>query len=286
MKTLEELRQILNRLNGRGYKAYKELEGQYACHRFVLYVDHVQGDPFAAPSKIRVRVDRQVSGMVPSLWSSQVRAVAIRDFLTRCVGRGIQKYVQGNRGIGQSGLVSIDVGGQEVLERTSMIVNDQWVEARLEVGLPASGRTILGRQAEAMLCEEIPQIVEEGLIWAHLPQEEAWNFVNYVENYHVIRQQLDARGLVAFLADGAVLPRVSGASDRPLVGNWVTTWQAPDSLRVTFDVPHAVGIGAEKTNHFWLGHSQRGHADCRGWLSWEVDGATGPSTWRVSSHSR
>ena len=248
MNTLDDLRQILNRLNGRGYKAYKELESQYQCNRYVLFVDHVQGDPFASPSKIRVRVDRHVSGLPLSLSSNAVRTVALRDFLTRCMERGIEKFVQGYRGIGKSGLVSIDVGGQEVLERTSMMVNNQWVEARLEVGLPASGRTILGQQAEAMLCEEIPQVVEDGLIWAKRSQEEAWNFVNQIENYHVIRQQLDARGLVAFLADGAVLPRMSGASDLPLVGERVTTFQTPDSLRVTFDVPHGIGPNDQRTH--------------------------------------
>ena len=248
MNTLDDLRQKLNRLNGRGYKAYKELEGPYQCHRYILFVDHVQGDPFAAPSKIRVRVDRQVSGIPPGLSSNDVRTIALRDFLTRCMERGIETCVQGHRGIGKSGLVSIDVGGQEVLERTSMMVNTQWVEARLEVGLPASGRTILGQQAEAMLCKEIPQIVEDGLIWAQGPQEEAWDFVNQVENYHVIRQQLDARGLVAFLADGAILPRMSGASDLPLVGEQVTTFQAPESLRVTFDVPHGIGASEQRTH--------------------------------------
>ena len=248
MKTIDDLRQILNRLNGRGYKAYKGLESRYQCNRYLLFVDHVQGDPFASPSKIRIRVDRQISGIPSSLSSNDVRTVALRDFLTRCVERGIKKCVQGHRGIGKSGLVSIDVGGQEILERTSMLVNAQWVEARLEVGLPASGRTILGQQAEAMLCEEIPQIVEDGLIWSQGPPDEAWNFVNQVENYHVIRQQLDARGLVAFLADGAVLPRMSGASDLPLVGEQVTTFQTPDSLRVTFEVPHGVG-GTEQPTH-------------------------------------
>ena len=99
------------------------------------------------------------------LWGTRIRRIALCDFLARVVNRCIQQIAQGHRGIGKSGLISIDVGGQEILERTALIVTDQWVEARLEVGLPASGRTVLGTQAEAMLCQEIPKIIQQSLIW-------------------------------------------------------------------------------------------------------------------------
>jgi len=247
MNTLDDLRRVLRRIDGRGYKAYKDLEGQYQYNRFVLFVDHVQGDPFASPSKIRVRVDHEDSGIPPSFWNTKVRSVALRDFLTRCVSRSLMKVVHGPRGIGRSGLLYIDVGGQEVLERTSVVVTDQWVEGRLEVGLPATGRTILGRQAEAMLIDELPQIVEGGLMWSNLPQTEGQRFVNQVENYHAIREQLEALGLVAFLADDSVLPRVSGASDLPLTGDHVTGFHTPESLCVTLDLPNPIEVGDRHT---------------------------------------
>jgi len=51
-----DLKKILRRLDRRGYKAYKELKGQYDFSEYLLIIDHVQGDPFAVPSKVRVRV--------------------------------------------------------------------------------------------------------------------------------------------------------------------------------------------------------------------------------------
>ena len=243
MNTLEDLRQILHRIDGRGYKAYKDLEGQYQCQRFVLFIDHVQGDPFASPSKIRVRVDHEDSGIPSSLWSTKIRSVALRDYLTRCVSCSLKKVVHGHRGIGRSGLLSIDVGGQEVLERTSVVVTDQWVEGRLEVGLPAAGRTILGRQAEAMLVDELPRIVERGFMWSNLPQTEGQQFVYQVENYHAVRDQLEELGLVAFLAEGSVLPRASGTSDLPLKGDRVTGFHTPGSLKVTVTLPNPIVVG-------------------------------------------
>ena len=136
----------------------------------------------------------------------------------------------------------IDVGGQEVLERTAVILGDGWLEARIEVGLPALGRTILGKQAEVMLCQEIPKIVTEALQWEQASQSACRGFVNQVENYFSIQTQLVEKGLVAFVADGAVLPRASGESDRPLVGSQVMKWQTPESLAVSFRVPHPVHL--------------------------------------------
>jgi predicted ABC-class ATPase len=121
-----------------------------------------------------------------------------------------------------------------------MLVTRDWVEARVEVGLPAEGRTILGRQADAILCRELPKVVEASLVWSQLPQEEARAFVDCVENQESIRRQLDALGLVAFVADGAILPRESGISDRPLDPRAAVTFRSPDSLRVSVPVPHPV----------------------------------------------
>ena len=248
MRTVDELRKILARIDGRGYKAYKDLQGAYAYPGFTLFIDHVQGDPFASPSKIRVRVPGAVAKLPPDLFSGRVRRVALQDFLIREVHHAIRHVCQGNRGIGKSGLIAIDVGGQEVLERTAMVVTPQWVEARLSLGLPAQGRTILGRQAEAMLCQEMPEIAERALKWEHVDQERARAFVDCADNQESIRAQLDALGLVAFIADEAILPRSSGASDRPLSRQQAQSFRAPDSLRVSIPVLHPVSQDGRLTH--------------------------------------
>ena len=237
---VDDLRKTLARIDGRGYKAYKDIQGSYAYPQFTLFVDYVQGDPFASPSKIRVRVPSAVAQIPPDLFSSRVRRIALQDFFIRGVHQTIRRVCQGSRGIGKSGMIAIDVGGQEVLERTAMVVTAQWIEARLSLGLPAQGRTVLGRQAEAMLCQELPRIAERALQWKHVDQDRALAFVDCVDNQEAVRAQLDASGLVAFIADEAMLPRASGASDRPLSGENAKPFTVPDSLRVSLPIPHPV----------------------------------------------
>ena len=237
---VDDLRKTLARIDGRGYKAYKDIQGSYAYPQFTLFVDYVQGDPFASPSKIRVRVPSAVAQIPPDLFSSRVRRIALQDFFIRGVHQTIRQVCQGSRGIGKSGMIAIDVGGQEVLERTAMVVTAQWIEARLSLGLPAQGRTVLGRQAEAMLCQELPRIAERALQWKHVDQDRALAFVDCVDNQEAVRAQLDASGLVAFIADEAMLPRASGASDRPLSGENAKPFTVPDSLRVSLPIPHPV----------------------------------------------
>ncbi len=242
MAQKEDLRRILSRIDGKSYQAYKELKGCYDFAGFSLYIDHVQGDPFASPSKIRVQLPQRVSRLPKPLWFKRVRRIALEDWLARQVQFAIRRTVDGRRGSGKSGLISIDAGRQEVLERTAIVVKQHWMEARLQVGLPAAGRRILGRQAEEMLCHEIPNIIKHGLLWRNLRQQEGQHFVECVENQEAIREQLERLDLVAFVADGSILPRESGVSDRPLRENAIP-FKSPPHLRVVMDLPNALPSG-------------------------------------------
>ena len=233
MPNSEDLRYALARIDGRGYKAYKDLRGHYAFDRFDLFIDHAQGDPFATPSRIRARVSHSVADLPDDLYNSTHRRIAMQDFLAREVRAAIARIARGHRGTGKSGLFRIDAGGQEIIERTAIVVTPDWVEARMEIGLPASGRRVLARQAEEMLFGELPQIVERSLVWRNLPQAGARAFVDCAENQEHIRNQLDGLGLVAFVADGAILPRATGASDCPLAPDKSVHFRSPESLRVT-----------------------------------------------------
>ncbi|MBI3079695.1 MAG: ABC-ATPase domain-containing protein [Deltaproteobacteria bacterium] len=237
MPTLDDLRRTLGRIDGRGYKAYKDLEGSYQAGEFLLHVDHVQGDPFAAPSRIRVQVPQERAQFPRGLFSTPVRRLALRDYLARAFARAIEAVVRRRRGMGTSGLIAVDAGGQEVLDRSAVGMDPRMIEVRFVMGLPAAGRSVLGREAEAMFCTELPQIVRRALFFANLPAAEVEAFVDCVEDQEALRAALGERGLVAFVGDGAILPRRSGVDERPL-GQGAVAFEAPSSLAVEVPVPN------------------------------------------------
>lgn len=242
MQTLHDLGQILRRLEGRGYKAYKDLVGSYDGGLFILFIDYVQADPFAAPSRIRVRVAQEKAQFPPHLFASRGGRIALEDFLARQVAAAIRRYAREGRGTGPSGRMQIDAGGQEVLERTAVQVNACFVEALLSLSLPAAGRSILGRQAAAMFEQELPRIVEEGLLYSRLDAPAVRQHVELVEDQEALRGQLAEHHLVAFLGDGSVLPRESGVSDRPMDRSRVVPLVAPEARRVELQSLHRGGI--------------------------------------------
>jgi predicted ABC-class ATPase len=224
-----ELRGILGRIDGRGYAAYRELAGSFRLGALELAVDHVQPDPFAPPSRLRLRVPMEDARFDPALFRERVRRIALEDLLARALAREIARRPRGP-GEGKSGVISVDAGGQEVLERSAVAVRPEYIEARLSVGLPAEGRRVLGWEASKLLCDEVRHLGRVALRASSLAPGEAEAFVECVEDQEQLRGQLRAAGLVAFLADGAVLPRESGASERPLAAG--LPLRAPDGLRV------------------------------------------------------
>lgn len=140
-----ELEKTLKRIDGREYKAYKEIQNNwYDYGDFLIGIPYVQGDPFASPSSVFLRISQKNAEFPAWILENAVRIQAIEDFLTRAVAQAIKRHVRGNRGSGKSGIISIARTGQEVIERTSLEFNQDFIEARLSVGLPAKGRRILG----------------------------------------------------------------------------------------------------------------------------------------------
>lgn len=80
MPNFEDLRQKLHRLDNRGYKAYKDIRGSYDSPNFTLIIDYVQGDPYAAPSKLRVQVPQSVAKFPHDVYRSRSREIALRDY--------------------------------------------------------------------------------------------------------------------------------------------------------------------------------------------------------------
>jgi predicted ABC-class ATPase len=235
---LRRLQATLERIDRKGYGAYKDLSGSYILEGFTFFVDRVQRDPFAPPSLVRVRThDNRFS---PNLFTDPVRRIAFEDFLTRGVEGAIRRVVRGNRGSGGSGRVEVQRPSQIVLPRTSVVVTAEHVEVRLAVGLPARGRTVDARAARTVLLEEVPEVVRRALVpgpEGGVNLDRAKFHVETVEDAEHLRELLPSLGLVAFVADGSVLPRESGASDRPLREGAVP-FEGPEELRVSVELPN------------------------------------------------
>lgn len=232
----DELRRHLERLDNRPYPAYRDLSGRrFAAGPLTLRLLHVQGDPFAAPSRLEVLAPPDVPRLPAPATAGPDALRATADFLHRAVHRALGT-VADTGGSGKSGMVAIAPVGQEVLERTGCVVApDGGLRLVIEVGLPANGRRIRGRAAATLLCDALPEAVVAALDGYDVGELRRW--VEGVEDQVALRGQLAAWGLVAFLADGAVLPRRSGVDDRPMAGDPVPL-VAPDGLAVTLDSPH------------------------------------------------
>ena len=217
MKTAAQLRGDLRAIDRRSYPAYKSLAGSYGFGGYILHIEHVQGDPFAAPSRLRVEVARPAAAFPDRLCQSRVDRRALADCLLRRFDRQAGRFSFQAKGSGKSGVIAVSRCGQEVLERTACEITDQAVHLRLEVGFPANGRTINAPELEKILFEYLPVCVEQSLFYAKLPKGEAEEAVFLAEDQAYIRQELERRHLAAFVADGAALPRESGVSDRKSV---------------------------------------------------------------------
>lgn len=249
MQTSTELSNLLKRIDHKGYPAYKDTKGMYQFPGYVLSIDHVQGDPFASPSKVSVHVKGGIAGFPKELFCGKHQRIALQDYLTRQFGRMAEQFCFKAKGSGKSGLISVSRCGQEILERTAcqLDVASGDIIMRMEIGFPANGRTINARELEKILFEFLPKCVERTLFYKNADKKRVRSVIDLAEDQEYIREQLKPLGLVAFVANGAVLPRESGVSARPMRG--AVAFVSPKEMEVTLELPHKgtlKGMGIRK----------------------------------------
>lgn len=237
---MQRLQTVLTDIDGSGYKAYKRIQGEYTFPGFRLCIDHVQGDPFAEPSRCRILVEKTTAAISEQLYSNPIRRIALEDFLGRSFASALMQHVRGSRGSGHSGKIVIAPYGQQVLRRNSVLVSEGNVEVRFQIALPAAGRSISAGQAMEMLFQELPMVVASGLLSVKDNLGPVQQHVDSVEDQQQLRSQLQARGLAAFIGDGSILPRMSGIDDRPLPD--AIPFLAPESMTVELQRPHQGAI--------------------------------------------
>lgn len=220
-------------LDGASYKQYKGLSGDdYEDNHLQLTFLSIQADPFARPSRVAVSVPEKEAGFPPELADNTIREIAWRDYLARRTVRLLREGLKKTgRGSGHSSRIELPVPGQEILDRSSVRRQKGWIRIIFHVGLPAQGRRILGREAARLLTHDLPQVARQALDYSQWPQQEQKSLTHHwqvAEDAEQLRQWLEQNQLIAFVANGAILPRRSGVDDRPMSGEVIPFRSPPE----------------------------------------------------------
>lgn len=258
-QTAVDLRKKLKAIDHLGYPAYKELKGQYDFKDYVLSIDHVQGDPFASPSRLSILVGANEAGFPGEYYDTPAKRITLQDHLTRLFGKQVSAGSFQAKGSGKSGLLGVSCCGQQVLERTALRVKAGSILLRFEAGFPANGRTIRAGELEKMLFDILPVCVAKSLFYDRIDQVRLKQAIQLCEDQQFIREKLKQTGLCAFIADGSILPRESGASDKPMKG--AVPFITPESLKTEFTLPNrgrVTGMGIPEGITLFVGGGYHG----------------------------
>ncbi len=241
MFTKEILKSKLESLDGKDYGGYQSLRGEYDFSGYKLIIHQVPKDPYAPPHTgiYCIRANRMDEGIINYKMDSKVEEIAFRDFLTRRFYRASADISNGRRGTGFSGVITINQPGQAILDRNCVVIDDEVIEVRCFLGLPAEGRNINSKTAEEMFFEELPKIIELSLFKKNLRPGDLLQHIRTAKDAEYLRNKLDSLGLVAFIADGSILPRESGSSDRAMSIESAVPFGSPENLKIEIELPNA-----------------------------------------------
>lgn len=242
MRDRARLAEEIRRIDGGKYRAYRDIVGDWDFDDFTLRIDHAQGDPFAAPSRIRALLSGEESGLPDALCRTRSRATGVAAAMARRFVGAARRKTGGGPAHGRSGEVRMEDPGQIVALQTAVSVSpERAVEARFTAGLPGRGRRVDGGGAERLLLEVIPDLVRDTLTAEAWPDGVLTRAAETNEDADALRAALSEHGLITFVADGARLARKSGDDDRPLVAGSIP-FASPDSRRVVLEAPNAGSV--------------------------------------------
>ncbi len=223
---MDQLIATLKKIEKQNYRAYQQIKGSFDFTDFTLFIDYVQADPFASASRVRAFRPWSLTGLEWLKDQSAAYQVAARDFIAR-------KFAEFAK---QETSVSIALSGQTVLDSTSVIFTEEGIELRFRVNLPAEGRSALGKKAINTLTFHLPKFIRRATIEREIDRAALEHHCQIIEDQECLREQLESNNLIAFVADGSVLPRFAGNCDLPMKD--AVPFIAPETLAVTLNTPN------------------------------------------------
>ncbi len=241
--SLQDLHIKLQRLHGKSYGTYNDLRNRtWHAGDFAWDFVHVQGDPYAPPSRLKVTVPLVSLGFPTEWYDTPVRRLGLVDFLLRRLVLALAGH-DASVGTGNGGTLQVAIPGPEILARNTCRLEGDHLVALVQVGLPGDGRRIEAEWAIGILCQTLPDALTEAFYSINFKAKDCELFLRNLEIQEALREALPERGLVAFVGEGAILPRASGTSQEPLRG--AKAFRIPPEMRVEIDVlgERLVGMG-------------------------------------------
>lgn len=227
----------LKKLEKQNYRAYQQIKGQYDFGDYTLFIDHVQPDPYASASRLRATRAWSLTGLDWLMDKSPAYQVAARDFIARTFA----EYAK------QENAITIQLTGQTVLDSTSVLFTEHGIELRFRMALPAEGRDILAKKALNILTFHLPKFIRKATIERELDIAQLKHHCESIEDQQALRAQLTDNDLVAFIANGSILPRIAGNCDLPMKD--AVPFQSPQQLETVLLTPNngeIRGLGIRK----------------------------------------
>lgn len=252
MRDKREFLAILNGIQGQDASEYSKLVGDFDFTRFVM---HILRPPVSSQGGIDtifvLHVPQLIAGFPSLLFKTPIRRTALEDFLARKVAAAIEEqYRRSDAGRPKS--IYISCPGPQILPRSSVIVAQDYVEARISIHLPLKEGRVDAAETERIFFDDLPAIVNASLIYCYLDEAELNRFVDMMEDADHVRQSLQKRGMVSFIGQGS------------RVADGAPALSTPDESTTTMDVPNARqirGLGIPAGITLIIGDSYSGRSD-------------------------
>lgn len=239
---MKELYQKIRQITGKPYGLYKQLASKkWDFGDFTLEFLHIQGDPYAPPSRATVTAPLAMLGWKGEFSNTFTQRLALSDFLHRELAAIIQeRYPEKNADI------IMAVPGQEIMVRNALWVENGNVTACFQVNLPGEKRLINGELLADILTSTLPDLLTAGLYADSGKIARATAAIKSLEMREALLDAARAHGLAAFVPNGAILPRESGISEKPLQN--AVPFAAPAELQVELEAcgERICGMGIPK----------------------------------------
>ncbi|MEA2067995.1 MAG: ABC-ATPase domain-containing protein [Verrucomicrobiota bacterium] len=271
MKDKKEFYNLLTELDGQPFSEYQQVVGDFDFTRYVIKCAAIDFESEEADTPtFSIRVPQTIAEIPEYLFDSPVRRTAMEDLLLRSLATNIDKIANyDHNGIARRH-IGMSTPNQKILPRNALLLTKEYIEVRVQISLPVQpmvidGERLLsidGEMAQQIFFEDLPEVVSNSLLYCNIDAADADAHVNNMEDADRLRQYLSASGQVAFVAEGALVTRISG-SDFPDYER-LSPVEVDSALIEEVEVPHSGavrGIGIPNGLTLVLGESNSGRVD-------------------------